>query len=116
MSKISLNKIKFSQVKKDWELNNELVEELNKIINEIDEYFKNIISTDEYKFIFYNYIFNRKIDFDNEFIQKFLDDLDNNGYSVVISTILTEQVFYGRPFVRTKLTVTFKSIFSQFKI
>ena len=113
---ISLNKIKFSKVKTDVELNNELITELNKVINEIDEYFKNIRSTDDYKSIFYNYMFNRKIDFENEFTQKFLNDLDDNGYSVVISTILTDQVFYGRTFPRTKLTITFKSIFSQFKI
>jgi hypothetical protein len=109
MNKVSLNKIKFSKLDLLEEKNNELIIKLNKIIEGIDQCFKNI-TVQEINHIEYSHTFNETIYFpDNKPVQEFKSDLEKNGYNVVFKTYSIFEGFSGVEKFKTKLTVNLKN-------
>ena len=86
MSQLSLKKIKFSKVS-ETKKTNDLIEELNMVIDEIDEYFKNVHSG--LNSVKYTYELNSKVNESNsKFLEEFKDDLNKNGYDCVFQDVL----------------------------
>lgn len=105
MDKVCLNKIKFSKVNLLEEKNNQLVVTLNKIINEIDNFFKDITIKD-ISYTSYNYIFDDLINYNNDkSIIEFKNDLEKNGYNAVFTNFSNSKELDSLQTYKTKLTV-----------
>ena len=87
------------------EKNNQLVVTLNKIINEIDNFFKDITIKD-ISYTSYNYIFDDLINYNNDkSIIEFKNDLEKNGYNAVFTNFSNSKELDSLQTYKTKLTV-----------
>jgi hypothetical protein len=112
MSQISLNKIKFSKVS-EAKKTNDLIEELNMIIDEIDEYFKSVCAVHQgVNPVKYTYELNSKVNESNhKFLEEFKDDLNGNGYDCRFEDVLVTSKSEPRALVLViRLTVNISQL------